>query len=239
MDYSQTSFWSLASFSETGWGWAFVQGAWLTVRISLASYLLGIILGLLGARAKLGGNRTLYWLAEGYTTLIRAIPTLLLIIVLYYTGTRFFDATLNVLGLAGAMTLNGFAAVVFCLGFILGAYMTEVFRGAIQALPPGMDEAARSLALSPVQRFRLVTFPLMMRLALPGLNNLWQSTLKDSSLVSVVGFAELLATGKMVAGETRMYLTFYLFVAVIFLALTLSSNLVFALVARRLDRGFR
>jgi polar amino acid transport system permease protein len=79
----------------------------------------------------------------------------------------------------------------------------------------------------------------MMRLALPGLDNQWQSALKDSSLVSVVGFSELLTTGKMVAGETRMYLAFYLFVAAIFLFLTLSSNVIFRFAGRKLNRGFR
>jgi len=232
------NFWSLVSFSPEGWGWPFLHGTWMTLKISAASYLFGAVLGLWGAWAKLSGRSISYWIAEIYTTLIRAIPALLLIIVLYYTGSRFFDAVLDVLGAGGMMNLNGFATVVFCLGFIKGAYMTEVFRAAIQAIPKGLNEAARALALAGHWRFFHITLPLMLRYALPGLNNLWQSALKDSSLVSVVGFTELLATGRLVASETRMYLVFYLFVALIFLLLTVLSNAVFSFVSQRLERVF-
>jgi polar amino acid transport system permease protein len=236
-DLSQ--FATLVGFGPQGWGGQILAGAFVTLQVSLASYAVGIALGLLGAAAKLSGSAPLKAVADLYTTFIRAVPALLLIVVMFYAGSSSFDALMDLVGMKGRIVLSGFSAVVFALGFILGAYMTEVFRGAIVALPNGVTEAARALSLSPWLRFRLVTFPLMMRIALPGLSNLWQSALKDSALASVVGFEELLGMGKIAAGQTKFYLSFYLAVAAVFLAIALVSNAGLGVFERRLNRGFR
>jgi polar amino acid transport system permease protein len=230
--------WTLIGFGESGWGWPLVKGAITTLQITACAYILGIVLGLLGAWAKLSGSRLAYILADLYTTIIRAIPALLLIILLFYMGTMAFDEVMDWFGLRGEIELSGFAAVVFSLGFIKGAYMTEVFRGAILAVPKGITEGAKALALTPWLRFRLVTFPLMIRVALPGLSNLWQSALKDSSLVSVVGFTELLMVGKIAASQTKHYLPFFCLTALTFLVLALMSAWIFRRVERRFNRGF-
>ena len=134
-----------------------------------------------------------------YTTIVRAVPELLLIILLYYTGTSALRNLLVNLGFGEDIEVNAFGAAVFTLGFVQGAYTTEVFRGAILSVPKGQIEAAKAHGMSTILRFRRILFPLMIRYALPGLSNLWLSILKDSSLISVVGFSELLFTGKTAA----------------------------------------
>jgi polar amino acid transport system permease protein len=238
MQFDLSTFLVLIGFGPMGWGGQLLRGAATTIEISVASYLFGMTLGLVGCWAKLSGGLLATKVAELYTTLVRAIPALLLIILLYYTGTAMFDAGMGLIGLRARITLSGFATVVFALGFIKGAYMTEVFRGAMVSIPKGIHEAGKALALPPLTRFRLVTFPLMLRIALPGLGNLWQSALKDSALVSVVGFEELLNVGKIAASQTKFYLSFFLLVAAIFLAISLISNLFIDRLERRLNRGF-
>jgi polar amino acid transport system permease protein len=128
---------------------------------------------------------------------------------------------------------------VAALGFITGAYMTEVFRGAILAVPKGQMEAARAYGMPPVLRFRRILFPQLMRYALPGLNNLWLVVTKDSSLISVVGAYELLFNAKQAAGQEKYYMFFYSVAALLFLVLTIASMLVSDQLERRAQRGQR
>jgi len=228
----------LIGFGEGGWGWQFLAGTVMTVEISVCGYVVGMVLGLLGAWARLSHAKPARWLGDLYTTLVRAVPELLLIILLYYTGTTEIRKLLVALGAPPDIQVNAFAAAVATLGFVQGAYLTEIMRGAIQAVPRGVMEAGRSLALRPGHRFRLILFPLMIRYALPGMSNQWLAILKDSSLISVVGFSELLFTGKTAASSTKHYFLFYLFTAILFLALTLVSNLGIRQIQRRVNRGY-
>ena len=173
---------------------------------------------------------------EAYTTLIRAVPELLLIILLYYAGSSGITALLPRLGL-GEVEISGFAAAVGVLGVVQGAYQTEVLRGAILAIPRGQIEAARAYGMSPLLRLRRVVIPSMLPVALPGLGNLWMILLKDTALISVVGFSELLYTAKQAAGSTKHYFLFYAAVGAIYLVMTLGSNVVIRLLERRLRRG--
>lgn len=228
----------LVGFGEDGWGPRFIDGTILTIEISLAGYAVGIALGLLGCAAKLSGSLAARGVGLFYTTFVRAVPELLLIILLYYTGTQALEGLLAQVGLAEVVSVSPFAAAVVTLGFVQGAYLTEVFRGAVLAVPRGVSEAARALALHPMQRLRLVTLPLALRHALPGMSNLWLSILKDSSLISVVGFSELLFTGKTAAGDTKHYFFFFLFTALLFLVLTAASNVVLGAISRSVNRGY-
>lgn len=238
LDYSQLSYLQLIGFGPNGWGPAFIAGMILTVEISLAGYAVGVILGLLGVWAKLSRSVIGRGIGVLYTTLIRAVPELLLIILLYYTGTAALESLLVNFGVVESFNVNPFVAAVVTLGFVQGAYMTEVFRGAILSVPRGISEAGRALALHPMQRFRLLTLPLALRHALPGMSNLWQAILKDSSLISVVGFSELLFTGKSAAADTKQYFFFFLFTACLFLVLTAVSNVVLGIISRRVERGY-
>jgi polar amino acid transport system permease protein len=233
------SYVKLLSYGDTGWGDEFLTGAWLTIQISVCAYLIGLGLGLLGALAKLSGSRIAFWISETYTTIVRAVPELLLIILLYYTGTTALRNLLVEIGFGEEVQVNAFAAAVATLGFVQGAYSTEVLRGAMLSVPKGQLEAAKAYGMSAVLRFRRIMFPLMFRYALPGLSNLWVNILKDSSLISVVGFSELLFSGKTAAASTRDYLFFFLVTAAMFLLLTVASNVGLHYVERRLTRGVR
>jgi polar amino acid transport system permease protein len=226
----------LLAFSPPGWGGALLYGALITLEIAVLSYAVGIVLGMLGAGAKLGGGRGLFWLAEAYTTLVRAVPELLLIILLFYAGSSAITALLANLGL-GEWEISGFAAAVGVLGIVQGAYQTEVIRGAIIAIPRGQIEAARAYGMRPLLRFRRIVVPCMLPIALPGLANLWMILLKDTALISVVGFSELLYVGKQAAGSTKHYFLFYCAVGAIYLVMTLGSNVLFRLLERQLRRG--
>lgn len=237
----QQSAWSLLAYGNTGWGDELLRGLALTVQISVCSYFVGFCFGLLGAGAKLHGNRALYRIADVYTTLIRAVPELLLILLLYYSGTSALKAVLVGIGIAGEdVQISGFAAAVGALGFIYGAYMTEILRGAILAVPKGQMEAARSFGMRPPLRFRRILFPLMLRYALPGMGNQWLNITKDSALIVVVGSVqELLNAGSTAAGATKLYLFFYSVTAACFLFLTVASMLILAMLEKRVNRGMR
>jgi len=234
------SLWELVGFGPLGWGGQFARGLLLTLEIAVASYALGFGFGLLGAWAKLGRRRWLRLLGETYTVVVRALPELLLLLVLYYTGTAALTGLLEAVGLGPGIEISPFAAAVTALGFILGAYMTEVLRGAILAVPPGQMEAAKALGLHRGHAFRLVLLPQMLRYALPGLSNLWLNITKDAALVAVLGgMSELLSTGKNAAGYTKHYLFFFGVTAGLFLAITLVSMVGLGLLERRLARGLR
>jgi polar amino acid transport system permease protein len=235
----ETSYLGLLSFGDQGWGDELLRGAWLTIQISICAYLLGMVLGLLGAGAKLSHSRVLHWIADIYTTFVRAVPELLLIILIYYTGTSALNQMLRSIGFSEGIDVSPFAAAVAALGFIAGAYMTEVFRGAILAVPKGQMEAARAYGMPAALRFRRILFPQLMRYALPGLNNLWLVLIKDSSLVSVVGYYELLFNGKQAAASTRDYLFFLSVTALCFLVLTVVSMIGSHQLERRSTRGLR
>jgi polar amino acid transport system permease protein len=236
---AERSYLELLSFGDQGWGDELLLGGWLTIQISVCSYLVGMALGLLGAGAKLSGNRWAGWIGDLYTTIVRAVPELLLIIFIFYTGTSTLGQLFGAIGLGGDIQVSPFAAAVAALGFIAGAYMTEVFRGAILAVPKGQMEAARAYGMPSALRFRRIMFPQMMRYALPGLGNLWLVVIKDSSLISVVGFYELLFSAKQAAASERMYFFFYSVDALAFLALTIASMVGIFVAERHFSRGVR
>src|SRR6266508_999607 len=178
----------LLALHPPGWGGNLLSGAFSTLEISLCAYAVGLGLGLGGAMGKLTGGKALRGILDGYTTLVRALPELLLIVMLYYLGTDTLNRVLANFGFE-AMRINGSTAAVAVLGFVQGAYSTEVLRGAIQAIPIGQIEAAKAYGMSPFLRFRRIILPAMLPYAIPGLSNLWLNITKDSALVAVVGYS--------------------------------------------------
>ena len=219
-----------------GWGGVLLTGAASTVAISAGAFLIGLLLGTGGALGKLSGIRPLRLLLELYTTTVRAVPELILIVGLYYAGMDGLNRLLAALNLP-AFELNGFAVAVAVLGFVQGAYMTEVLRGAILAIPVGQIEAAKAFGMGARLRFRRVILPALLPNALPGLANLWMSVTKDSALVAVVGYQELALATRLAGASTKHYFIFFLASALIYLALTLVSNALFNLLERRVRRG--
>jgi polar amino acid transport system permease protein len=227
---------SLLAFGPTGYGDEMFWGLTRTIQISLLAYALGISLGLCGAMGKLTGGKWLKNTLEGYTTLVRAVPDLVLILLLYYAGTDGINRMLISVGL-GPIEVNGLVAAIFVLGFVYGAFSTEVLRAAIQAVPVGQIEAAKAYGMSPFLRFRRIIIPAMLPYAIPGMANLWLNITKASALISVVGFMELALATRQAAAVSKLYLMFYVILALIYLSITLISNQVFGWLERRVRRG--
>lgn len=218
------------------WKWNFFTGAVSTLEISFLAYVFGMSLGLAGAMGKLTGGKILKGILEVYTTVIRALPELLLIVMLYYLGTDTLNRVLAALGYE-SMRINGFIAAVVVLGFVMGAYATEVLRGAIQAIPIGQIEAAKAYGMSPFLRFRRIILPAMLPFAIPGMSNLWLNVTKDSALVAVVGYSELALQTKQSAGSTKAYLPFFCAAALIYLIISLASLRIFGSLETYVRRG--
>ena len=219
------------------WAGPILNGALTTVQIAVLAYAIGLVLGLLGAGAKLSPWSPLRGVATAYSTLIRAVPELLLIILLYYAGAQALDALLTHMGMAGAVQITGFATAVGVLAFVQGAYMTEVFRGAILAIPRGQLEAADAFGFSRWTRFHRFVLPAMLPNALPGMSNLWLILIKDTALISVIGFNELFFTIQQAAASSRAYFLFYAAAGAIYLLMTLTSTALFARLERYVRRG--
>lgn len=236
MASSQLSAWELLAFHPPGWGAVLLTGALSTVAISFCAFAIGLVIGLLGATGKLSGRRPLVFLLNGYTSIIRAVPELILLVGLYYAGTDGLNRALAAFSLP-PIEVNAFVAAVAVLGFVQGAYMTEVLRGAILAVSIGQIEAARAFGFSPFLTFRRVTLPALLPNALPGLANLWMNITKDSALVAVIGYQELALATRIAGAGTKEYFLFFVAAAFLYLAITLVSNVFFSLLERRVRRG--
>ena len=219
-----------------GRGLSLLAGLFSTIQIAIGAYALGLTIGLLGALGKINGPAPLRWLLEIYTTLIRAVPELVLILLLYYAGTAGLNNVLESFGYEPA-NISGLAAGILVLGFVQGAYSTEVIRAAMLAVPRGQTEAALAFGMSRTQSIRRILIPAMIPFALPGLSNLWLIVTKDTALLAVVGFFELATTVREAAASTQKYLLFYLAAAAIYLTLTLLSNVIFRRIENRYRRG--
>ncbi|SED57162.1 ABC transporter permease [Rhodobacter sp. 24-YEA-8] len=236
MDLLNITDWSLLAWESPGWGGALLWGAVTTVQIALGGYLLGQMIGIGGAMGKVYGPPWLKELLAIYTTLIRAVPELILILILFYAGTAGLNALAGHFGL-GPINVNGAMAGVMVIATVQGAYSTEVIRGAIQAIPTGCHEAASAYGMAKWTAFRRVTLPLLVPRALPGLSNLWVIATKETALLSVVGFSELALVAKQAAGSTKHYMTFFLAASALYLAITLISRVVFNQLEARYSRG--
>ncbi|CAN7377084.1 MULTISPECIES: ABC transporter permease [Pseudomonas] len=215
----------LSGFSLKGFGPLLLQGSWMTVKLSFLCLLVSVGLGLIGASAKLSKSALLRVPAQAYTTLIRGVPDLVLMLLIFYSLQTWLTSFTDFMEWE-YIEINPFSAGVITLGFIYGAYFTETFRGAILAVPRGQMEAATAYGLTRAQRFRLVVFPQMMRFALPGIGNNWMVILKATALVSIIGLADLVKVAQD-AGKSSYQLFFFLMLAaLIYLVITTVSNYV-------------
>ena len=196
---------------------AILNGAVLTVGVSLSALVVSILLGLLGAGAKLSGRPVLVGVATVYTTVIRGIPDLVLMLLVFYGGTIGLNNLLDWMGSEATIDINPFFAGVLTIGFIYGAYMTETFRGAILSIPKGQAEAAWAFGMGRTQAFIRVTAPQMVRYALPGFTNNWLVLIKATALVSLIGLQEMTYISKQASAATRSPFTYLLFSAALFL----------------------
>jgi polar amino acid transport system permease protein len=219
-----------------GWGLVLLVAFARSVEVALGGFALGLAIGIGGALGKLYGGPATRDLLAVYTTVVRAVPELVLVVLLYYAGGDLLNAALAVFGL-GPVDVGGLATGVFVIAMVQGAYSTEVVRGAIRAVPAGEVEAARAFGMSGSLLARRILLPAMLPHAIPGLSNLWLIATKDTALLAVVGFAELTLATRQAAGSTKAYFLFYCAAGLLYLALTLGSAALFSAVERRARRG--
>ena len=221
-----------------GYGPMLAQGAWMTLKLAFLALALSLTLGLVAAGAKLSSARWLRVPATLYTTLIRSVPDLVLILLIFYSLQLWLNDLTEAFGW-DYVEIVPFTAGVITLGFIYGAYFTETFRGAILAVPRGQLEAATAYGLKRGQRFRYVTFPQMMRFALPGIGNNWMVMLKATALVSIIGLADLVKAAQDAGKSTYQLFYFLVLAALIYLLITSASNFVLRRLERRYSAGAR
>lgn len=224
-------------FDLKGYGGLLLDGLWLTIAVGLSSMLLAIFLGLLGSWAKLSRNRLANFLADTYTTVIRGIPELILLLLVYFGIPTLIQDIAQRFGHDITIDLNPFLAGTLAIGFIYGAFSTEVFRGAFNAIHPGQLEAARAMGMHRLLAFRRILLPQAMRFALPGLGNVWMVLIKATALVSIIQLEELMRKTKIAANATHQPFTFYLLASLIYLGLTVVSMLLQQRAERWANRG--
>lgn len=227
----------LLGFGPGGWGAPLLWAALTTLLVSVTAFAGGAAIGCAGAWAKLAGPRWVRGIATGYTTLLRGIPDLLVIYLFYFGGSSVLTKIGQLMGQDGFIGLPGFAAGAAAVAVISGAYQTEVFRGAVGAVPAGQAEAGRALGLSGGAVALRILLPQVLRAALPGLGNVWQIVVKESALVSVTGLVELLRQVNVAAGSTRQPFLFYAAGAALYLVITTASGRMFQAAERRAARG--
>lgn len=226
---------SILAFGS-GWGNALARGLFVTLALAAASVVLGTGLGLVGALVATSRFRIAAVIVGGYEVVMRSVPELLVIFAVYYGFSFAIQALLQVIGIEGFVAINAFWSGVLAIGMVHGAYCSEVFRGAFQAVPAGPLEAARALGLRPFPAFLAVKLPLALRFALPGLINLVVVTLKATPLVAAVGLQDLLRVAGDAGKNTKQYLTFYLVALAIYLVLAAVIWVVESRIERRASR---
>jgi len=223
-----------------GWWDDFFFGLMTVLQVFSVSLVIAVVCGLLGASAKLSKSRILRGIAQGYTIVFRGAPELL-VLLLFYFGmaialtklVQFVDPSVKFID------LPPFWAGSIAIGLIVGAYMTETFRGAFLGIDRGQVEAARALSLKRHQIFRYVRLPQMWRLALPNFGNHMLSIMKDTALVSIIGLEEILFVAKMANSLIHRPFLLYMTVALIYLAMTTVITLAVGWLERRANRHLR
>lgn len=215
-----------------------LRGAMLTLGVAFASLALAFALGLVGAMAKLAHTRWFVWPATVYTTLVRGIPDLVLMLLVFYGGQVWLNHMGDEYGWP-YFDLNPFYAGFLTIGFIFGAYFTETFRAAFMAVPAGQMEAGRAFGMNGWQVFHRILFPQMLRHALPGIGNNWQVMLKSTAIVSMIGLSDMTWLADQAGRTTRQPFLFYMVVCVAYLIFTALSGRVFALLEKRYALGVR
>ena len=228
----------LLAFGKTGWGDELFIATLMTVAVSISAMLIGFLFALIFTPLKLSKNKYLNLIGNSYTTVIRGVPELLVIYLFFFGGSGAIMFVASMFGYNEYIEINAFLTGSFAIGIISGAYSTEVFRGALQSIDRGQYEASKVLGIKKNIQFIKVIMPQMLRLAIPNLSNVWQITLKDTSLISVTGLVEIMRQSYIAAGSTRDPLFFYSFAAVLYLMLTYLSMKLINRLELKYSRGF-
>ncbi len=228
----------LLAFGDTGWGDELFRATLMTIAVSITAMIIGFSFAAIFTPLKLSKYKPLNLIANVYTTVIRGVPELLVIYLFFFGGSGAIMFVASMFGYNEYIEINAFVTGSFAIGIISGAYSTEVFRGAIQSIDKGQFEAAKVLGFSKFKQFYKIILPQMLRLAIPNLSNVWQITLKDTSLISVTGLVEIMRQSYIAAGSTRDPLFFYSFAAVLYLLLTFLSMKLINKLEIKYSRGY-
>ena len=228
----------LLYFGDNGWGDELFIATLMTVAVSITAMFIGFLFALIFTPLKLSKYKILNLIGNFYTTVIRGVPELLVIYLFFFGGSGAIMYVASIFGYFEYIEINAFITGSCAIGIISGAYSTEVFRGAIQSIDKGQFEASKVLGFNKYIHFFKVIMPQMLRLALPNISNVWQITLKDTSLISVTGLVEIMRQSYIAAGSTRDPLLFYSFAAVLYLLLTFVSMKFLNRLEKNYSRGF-
>jgi len=228
----------LLAFGDTGWGDELFYATLMTLAVSITAMLIGFLFALIFTPLKLSKYKSLNLIGNFYTTIIRGVPELLVIYLFFFGGSGAIMFVASMFGYNDYIEINAFMTGAFAIGIISGAYSTEVFRGAILSIDKGQFEASKVLGIRKHIQFYKVVLPQMLRLAIPNLSNVWQITLKDTSLISVTGLVEIMRQSYIAAGSTRDPLFFYSFAAVLYLLLTYFSMKLLNRLEVKYSRGY-
>ena len=228
----------LLAFGDTGWGDELFYATLMTLAVSITAMLIGFLFALIFTPLKLSKYKSLNLIGNFYTTVIRGVPELLVIYLFFFGGSGAIMFVASMFGYNDYIEINAFMTGAFAIGIISGAYSTEVFRGAILSIDKGQFEASKVLGIRKHIQFYKVVLPQMLRLAIPNLSNVWQITLKDTSLISVTGLVEIMRQSYIAAGSTRDPLFFYSFAAVLYLLLTYLSMKLINKLEVKYSRGY-
>ncbi|MBE1276835.1 ABC transporter permease [Enterovibrio baiacu] len=221
-----------------GYGPSIFMGAILTVQLAVLSAVIALLLGLITAMARLSKNRIARGAATVYSTVVRGVPDLVLMLLIFFGVqimlNNFSDWLYDSYEIDVFFNVDEFTAGVSTIGFIFGAYMAETFRGAFLAVDRGQLEAGTAYGMNNWMVFRRIMFPQMMRHALPGIGNNWLVLVKTTALVSVIGLADMTRLAKEAAGAVNEPFKFFIPVAIVYLLITSVSELGL----KRLERKF-
>lgn len=240
-NYLQEQISTTYNLLASGWGLQLIWGIGWTLAVTTVSMLIGAVFGTLVAAAKLSGRGPLKFVGEAYTTVFRGEPELLIIYLFYYGGTQLLTGAARSTGTIGSteiLNMPSFVGGVLAVGIISGAYQAEVYRGSFLAIMRGELEAAQAYGMSAFTRLRVVIVPQVLRLAVPGLGNVWQLTIKDSALISVTGVVELMLSANKAARSTHHSLLFYSLAGALYLVMTSISTPIFNKAERHTSRSF-
>lgn len=226
-------------FDLQGYGFLLLKGGKLTLTVGICAMMITIMVGLGASLCKLSKIKTLQRIAGFYTTVIRGIPELVLILLVYYGAPTLLQDTLKLFGIDIYININPFIAGTLTIGFIYGAFATEVFRGAFMSVSKGQIEAARACGMGGFLTFRRILLPQMWRFAIPGLGNVWMVLIKATALISVIQLPELMRNADIAVRSTRKPFTCYFAASLIYLAITIVSLLFQQWAEKRASRGIK
>lgn len=222
-----------------GYGHQLWLGAQVTIILSLTSLFFSILIGLVTALSKLSGNKVLLYTANCYTTIIRGVPDLVLMLLIYFGGQVLVNSLATYVGYDEYIDVSAFLAGVVALSFIFGSYMGETFRGAILSVPRGQLEAAQAHGMTYIQTTIRILIPQMIRYAIPGISNNWQVLMKTTAFVSIIGLEDIVRKASLASNSTKMPFPFYSAVAIFYLAFTILTIVFFHYLEKHYSRGYK